>query len=497
MTEHIVVGSGPAGVAAAKALLANNKKVLMIDVGRDLPGKKKKIAESLKRLPVREWKYACTNKSVLRKLKFDSNYSYETPGFPMRSTYAKVNASFAKGGFSTVWGAAVLPYEQQEMRDWPKIRLEPYYKKVFEFMPLSGTHDDLAKRFPLYAEPQELASSIQANKLLTHWKNRKQALTKSGFVFGRSRLAVQAYPKKEENGCVYCGLCMTGCPNNIIYSSATTVEELKKNKNFTYRPGVFVQRVSEAKSRVRIHAISRGKNILITGKKVFLAAGVYSSTAIMLRSKKLAKATAKDSQYIIIPGLMTTRGRKDRQHALSQLFLELKDKKLGNVHLQVYTFSDLVERGIASKLGPLFKMLKPLLRPFVERIVVIQAFLHSDISSSLEIQLQSNGIQVTGKGAPRKRLSWLLLRHAKKLGVLPLLPFVEYGLPGQGNHSGGSFPMSDKPGSQESDTLGRCGFENVHIVDSSIMSSIAATTITLTEMANAYRIAHEASKGRS
>ena len=70
---------------------------------------------------------------------------------------------------------------------------------------------------------------------------------------------------------------------------------------------------------------------------------------------------------------------------------------------------------------------------------------------------------------------------------------VEYALPGQGYHSGGSFPMSEQPGEGDSDLLGRCGYENIHLVDSSVLPSIAGTTITLTVMANAYRIAELAS----
>ena len=55
---------------------------------------------------------------------------------------------------------------------------------------------------------------------------------------------------------------------------------------------------------------------------------------------------------------------------------------------------------------------------------------------------------------------------------------------GGGSHIGSSFPMGAK-----SDTLGRpLGLKRIHLVDSSVLPSIAAQTITLTAMANAYRI---------
>jgi len=62
--------------------------------------------------------------------------------------------------------------------------------------------------------------------------------------------------------------------------------------------------------------------------------------------------------------------------------------------------------------------------------------------------------------------------------------------PGRGFHTGGAFPMRDNPGPLETDRLGRpAGLRRVHAVDATVFPSIAATTITLTAMANAHRIA--------
>ena len=62
---------------------------------------------------------------------------------------------------------------------------------------------------------------------------------------------------------------------------------------------------------------------------------------------------------------------------------------------------------------------------------------------------------------------------------------------GFGNHYGSIFPMKKKKlNYKNSDLYGRIlNFKNVHIVDSSILSSIPISTITYTVMANASRIA--------
>ena len=497
MNEYIVVGSGPAGVAAAKALLANKKKVLMLDAGKELPAPQQSLVSSLKKQHPETWT-PCRSSDALQKRRFDSPYMYETPELGLSARHAHVKASFARGGLSTVWGASMLPYEHADMQAWPKIDLAPWYRKVLSFVPLSGCSDALEERFPLYTEPGSLLPSPQARAILDQCARHGAALSKSGFAFGQSRLAVRAYPVKGSSGCVYCGLCMTGCAYDLIYCSGQTLEELQKDKNFTYEQGVIVDRVEELEGRAIIHASRSGKNTRYTGEKVFLATGVFSTAKTLLQSTKINSVTIRDSQYIIIPCLTRKRGQRGRHHALAQAFLELRDPELGNAHLQVYTFSDLIEQGVAEKLGTIYRFLKPLLRPLVERLAVVQVFLHSDVSATLQARLEGKGLLLEGTRRPQqKRLPKILLRHAGKLGLLPLLPLVEYALPGQGFHSGGSFPMSDAPGVSDSDVLGRCGFDNIHIVDSSILPSIAGTTITLTVMANAYRIADTVSGGKS
>jgi len=73
---------------------------------------------------------------------------------------------------------------------------------------------------------------------------------------------------------------------------------------------------------------------------------------------------------------------------------------------------------------------------------------------------------------------------------------MEVGAPGRGYHTGGSFPMRDRPGPFESDRWGRPqGFERVHVVDASVFPSIPAGPITFSVMANAHRIGSAAADG--
>ena len=72
----------------------------------------------------------------------------------------------------------------------------------------------------------------------------------------------------------------------------------------------------------------------------------------------------------------------------------------------------------------------------------------------------------------------------------PLSPLLKMGSAGRGFHTGGSLPMRSAPGEFETDLLGTPrGCRRVHVVDSSVFPTVAASTITLTAMANAHRIA--------
>ena len=55
--------------------------------------------------------------------------------------------------------------------------------------------------------------------------------------------------------------------------------------------------------------------------------------------------------------------------------------------------------------------------------------------------------------------------------------------------------MSRQPDRFETDSLGQLpGLERAHLVDSSVLPALAATTLTYTVMANAHRIAQAAAR---
>jgi choline dehydrogenase-like flavoprotein len=523
---HCVIGSGPAGVACASALLDRGAQVRMIDGGVALdPARMARVSAMGSQSPadwseqdlqfIKEGTESTAGGVPLKRL-FGSDFPYREAEERLRLRFSGVGvkASLARGGFSNVWGAAVLPYTETDLVDWPfnSARLDRHYRAATAMIGLSAQSDDLAEKWPLYTDRAErLELSRQAGRLLSHMETHEEDLRTAGLSFGRSRLAV-AGSGQGRPGCVYCGLCMYGCPYGLIYNAASTVEALKGRPGFSYEPGLVAEAIRETETGAAIFGRDRATDSpsVFNCDRVYLAAGTIPSTQILLRSMDAFDHPLRmmDSQYYLIPMMLTkgVRGVRDESlHTLSQLYVEMCDRTISpyTVHLQVYTYNDLIGQLVRRSLGPLAGVLEPVARAIEGRLIVLQGYLHSTHSATIRLELVRGGgdddssLHVTGE--PKKetrivlrRVQRKLMRNARLLGAVPLLPMVKVAEPGRGFHTGGTFPMRKAPGRYESDVLGRpAGWRRVHVVDATVLPSIAATTITFTVMANAHRIGWE------
>lgn len=524
---HCVIGSGPSGVACSRALLDRGLSVHMLDAGFELESERaERVAAMSLEVPA-EWTpedlafigegMAPDAGGVPLKLLYGSDFPYRQAELLLHIDLSGVGVkpSLAKGGLSNVWGAAMLPYIDADLPDWPfdAARLARHYRAVTAITGLSAVSDDLEARFPLFADrPDTLELSRQAGRLHRHWEAHRMHLNRAGVSFGRSRLAVAGFAGPASPGCVRCGLCMYGCPYGLIYNSASTLERLRQHPRFTYQPDFIAESVSETTTSATIVGRSRlgGEQTKVVCDRAYLAAGALASTKLVLHSMSAYERPLlmKDSQYFLIP-LVLARGvkgvREEHLHTLSQLYLELHDRSVSpyTVHLQLYTYSDLIGSVVHKAFGPLAGVLGPVVRHLEGRLVILQGYLHSAHSGTIRVELRGNGstheplLQVTGQPRPAARRSVRkllrkLVRLAPQLGALPIWPMAKIAEPGRGFHTGGTFPMREHPGEFESDVLGRpAAWRRVHVVDASVLPSIAATTITFTVMANAHRIGWE------
>lgn len=262
-------------------------------------------------------------------------------------------------------------------------------------------------------------------------------------------------------------MCVFGCPYGLIYNSAQTLAELRRDHNLRYIGGQVVERLEESADGVAVHArpVEGGAVTTYEATRVFLGCGPIPTTEDL--------------------------------HTLAQLFIEVNDPAISErtVHLQVYTYNEFYEGELRRRFGRFYPLIPS--GAILSRMLVLQGFLHSDDSVRVRIRRQDGELHLKAGGDRRARrvigrLMRKLMRNAARLGVAPLLPFLNIEAPGKSFHSGGTFPMRARPGPGECDTLGRpYGLKRVHAIDSTTFPSIPATTITLSIMANAYRIGSE------
>jgi choline dehydrogenase-like flavoprotein len=492
-----VIGSGPAGMACAQALLARGRAVTMLDAGLTLEAGREALRNVMAAQAPQDWtaeqhamrKMALGGDMPAFKLSHGSDYPYRTASGAPELAFAVpgLAASNAQGGLSNVWGAAMLPYRAADFAGWPVglAEMAPAYKAVLAHVPVAGQADALEAEFPFYNRPQyDMPVSRQAAGLL----RRFAAQDFPGVTAGRARLAVHAA------SCIACGECLNGCPRDLIFSTRQQLGGLIE-AGLNYIPHAVVRGVDEDAHGVSIHAVTGGGLQVFAGERVFVAAGVFASTGLMLRALGRPHAEILDSQYFILPLLGLTRTADvaaEQLHTLTQVFVEIQDAAVNahNVHLQLYGYSDVLAAMISQKLGPARNVRNLLL----ERALVVQGYLHSDSSGRLTARLDGDVLRVTPQINPAtrpalRRVIKRLRQMRSALAARPLTPVLQQTEPGRGFHSGGSFPMRRSPGPGETDVLGRPhGRRRTHIVDASVFPTIPAATITLSVMANAWRI---------
>jgi choline dehydrogenase-like flavoprotein len=527
MEMDCVVGSGPSAVACASALLKRGRAVYMLDAGIQLEADRARLVQALSLTTPDQWRAEDVQRlkegmdpaasGIPQKRIFGSDYPYRdaVKHLGLECEEVGLEASMALGGFSTVWGASMLPSMAGDVTDWPisVAQLAPHYKAVLELTGLSAERDALTDLLPLHLDsPGHLEASRQAQAMLRAMDRHREELRKARIYPGRARVAIKAAAAPKEPGCVYCGMCMYGCPYGYIYASEQSLPQLKRAGDFRYQPDVIVQAVQETAGGVKIRAKHRvtGAALEFEAERVYLAAGVIPTTGILLRSLGAydQPVEIKDSQYFLLPVALAKRipnVRHEPLHALSQLYLEILDPEVSpyTVHLQVYSYNDLIGRTVSRTLGPLAQWLPFLARELEGRLLLIQGFIHSAQSSRILATLRKSPtdgketLRLQGEVNPLakavvRRVVRKLLGQSLRLGALPLPMLLQMGKPGRSFHAGGSFPMRAKPGALETDANGRpAGWRWVHAVDATVLPSIPATTITLTVMANAHRIGWE------
>jgi len=190
-----VVGSGPAGISCAKALVDHGAEVTVVDVGRECEREVLDRVGRLRSIDPTQWEPALvegiggsmfwdrTSPPPLKSV-YGSTFPYALDDSDIGSQVGtSCVQSLAAGGLSNVWGAAVLPYAASDLAGWPIGEEEfcDHYAAVARMMPIAGIRDDLEETFPYYAEPLPgPKSSRQTEQLESRLKRQRARLAARG-----------------------------------------------------------------------------------------------------------------------------------------------------------------------------------------------------------------------------------------------------------------------------------------------------------------------------
>jgi len=502
----IVIGSGPSGIAVAKALLARGRSVVMLDGGRVLETSRAQLLERMAstspdlwskqdRISWTEPQYHTPPGQVRR---FGSDFAMEPRGTTLSpsDTSFGLRSSRAAGGLSNLWGSAILPYRSADLAGWPITAsdLAPHYSALAEFLPLAGAQDALGQLFEdaPRANQSDLAASPQGEVLLQKFRSAERSLRSLGISAGKARQAVAS-------GCRQCGMCLHGCPWGLIWSARSIIPKLQAFPAFSYRAGSVVTRFEETNEAINL-TLADGSTL--TGSRLFIAAGVLETARILLASQPARDGvTLRDSHHGFLPTLhrwsAPRRPGRPPYHTLPQAFVELDDPAISPylIHSQLYTWNEFFERDLIASYGKKLPGSAPIWRVLARRLIVAQIFLHSDHSAKVDLRLEANG-HLTASIVENPTTETVLRSAAKQLGaglrtagLTPLMFALRSNPVGSSFHAGATVPMSKAPSATQSDIFGRPdGLSRVHLVDASVLPAIPATTITLSVMANAHRI---------
>ena len=528
MTHTIIVGSGPAAAGAALALVVDpSQRVTILDIGHRLSPDNLDVVSRLGTQPPAEWSTDdieviraqpsdAAVKGLPQKRSYGSNYPFQDVGqlAGVRGV-GPVNTeviSGAYGGLSNVWGSQVMPFTAATFDDWPVslAEMESHYRRILQEIPFAGEDDALAERFPLIAESHALPVLAPRMQSVMQAANRHQAkLRDVGVLVGRARLAFDA------SNCVRCGLCMTGCPYSLIYSSASTFDRLRREQRVEYHGGLLVTYVGEEKGRPFVLAKELDSDVMhrFEADRVMLGCGAMGTTRLVLGSLGIFDEDVElaESAQFVMPMLSmhpTPDPRHRDEFTLNQVNMAIATDAVWRDVAQIHFYPH--NAAISQALPPILatRIGTPVASQVLRRLTVGLGYLPSWASSPVRARVERShdptalpNLVLRGTVTEITRTPMFrqvvakVLKVAPRLDLWPVIPLTSLSGAAKSYHFGASFPHRTEPadGPLTTDRLGRLSrWRNVHLIDASVFPTIPATTFTLTIMANAHRIATEA-----
>lgn len=515
--NFVIVGSGPAGVAAARRL--EGKGTCIVDVGEtpeeafpytslseglaagDFEAMLGPRWEMLANLVVPGRVHAKLRAPGLRYVANGQAFSvHDASG----KTYLRGAGSFAAGGMSNAWGAQLFRYNNADLveaGDWPidAGALETYYADLETHIGIAGEVDDMhgfLGETKSMLPPTPLAPA--ADYLLARYKARPK---RTPLCLGRSRLAIltqpfRGYPAYGFNETEFFSTHQPG-----LYTARRTLDELCAGGRVDYLGGYELVAYRECSEFVEIdlrHCESNAVRTVRT-KHLLLGCGTLQTARLVLLNKLAVRRALPfiDHPPTLVPLFIPRMfGAALPAHSYPvQLVATIHGHGQRDMISLYYPGALLWSDLLADIPLPMNAALK-VLPNLLGGMLVAQIWETSKPLPENRLSLDPSGsIRIDYPGRfPYARLK-SLLAAVRPLGAYSLERFATMVPPGWGFHHAACLPMRRYPNHFETHVDGRLwDSQRVRAIDGSVLPSLPAKNHSLTLMANAARIADETSR---
>lgn len=513
MWDVIIVGSGAAGTAAARAL--RGLRTLVLDVGIRPPESpslegnlyelRKQRALFAETIGARFESLADLDTELSPKVRPPlMRYVIERPAPAPGVTSATFRplSSHAEGGLANAWGAQVYRFDDGDLRGFPlrAAELAPHYDDLTAHLGISGADDDLT---PFHGPPAgllpPLALSALGRGLLERYRRCAGAFRRDGIAIGRPRLAVLSVEHEGRAPCAYDNLEFFQPRLPAVYTPAFTLRAMVERGEVEYRPGVLVEGYAESHAEVRVLArpLAGGAVETVRGRKLLLCLGALNTARLVLLARKDFESRLplleNPCSYTPLLDPRQVGMPLERRSFYAQLNLfysgPLWDEPLVAM---IYGADAMARADLLFRFPLTARGCLAAARWLLPAMLILQLYYPEDPRPGNTLRVERDGTLALDY-APRRPgvVEPHLVRALRRAGVLGSARLTRYAGPGGSVHYAGALPMRERPAHPyETDRNGRLhGSRRVHVGDAATFPRLPAKNLTLTIMANAMRIA--------
>lgn len=515
MYDVIIVGAGPAGMAAAYEL--QNKNVLMIDVGHSAPNTStlnKNLYDLKVERPNLFNELVGQNFESLRNI--DQNYlspKLKSPYMNFITERAKELSpiecegfepvqSFAFGGLANAWGAGLLEFNDYDLKDFPikKKDLAKYYTSLTNLIGINGELDDLTQ---FLGDTDNLQSAHRlcalSSDLLAKYYSHKKYFNENSLFIGRHRIALLTQDKDKRLATTYDNLEFFKPNDSAIYNPALTIKDLILNKKLNYQPGFQVIKFQEISEGVEVTA----KNIqdqtlsVFKCKKLILAAGCLNTSRIVLTSCNdfVTKLPLLDNRISYIPFLVPKFiGSQIEKEAFSAQLLIVYDdvKSAQRIQATFYGINGPLKSDLLFDFPLSIKGNFAATKYLIPAMAIAQLFYDDSANEDNFIKLdKEENLKIVYKYHHHNdKIEKDFINLFRKFGYFSHAKLCKFPQAGNSFHYAGSLPMAKSPKKYQTGINGLLhGTNSIYIADAANFPQLPSKNHSLTIMANSMRIA--------